>query len=61
MSMLSQKDGSVTYTLPGNVSHLSVLAINDFDIHYEVKKLTKQNCLVSLFLYVKFSAKLISP
>lgn len=60
--MLSQKDGSVTYALPGNVSHLSILAINDFYIHYEVtKKLTKQNCLVSLFLYVKFSAKLISP
>ena len=27
------KDGSVTYTLPGNVSHLSVLAITDFDTH----------------------------
>ena len=29
------KDGSVTYTLPGNVSHLSVLAITDFDTHGE--------------------------
>ena len=27
------KDGSVTYTLSGNVSHLSVLAITDFDTH----------------------------
>ena len=35
--MLSQKDGSVTYALPGNVSHLSVLAVTDFDTHYEVK------------------------
>ena len=29
------KDGSVTYTLPGNISHLSVLAITDFDTHGE--------------------------
>lgn len=29
------KDGSVKYTLPGNVSHLSVLAITDFDTHGE--------------------------
>ena len=29
------KDASVTYTLPGNVSHLSVLAITDFDTHTE--------------------------
>ena len=29
------KDGSVTYTLPSNVSHLSVLAITDFDTHGE--------------------------
>ena len=35
--MLSQKDGSVMYALPGNVSHLSVLAVTDFDTHYEVK------------------------
>ena len=29
------KDGSITYRLPGNVSHLSVLAITDFDTHSE--------------------------
>ena len=29
------KDGSVTYTFPGNVRHLSVLAITDFDTHAE--------------------------
>ena len=48
--MLSQKDGSVTYALPGNVSHLSILAINNFYIHYEVtKKLTKQNDMYPVF------------
>ena len=33
-----RKNGSVTYTLPGNVSHLSVLAITDFDTHSEGKQ-----------------------
>ena len=31
------KDGSVSYTLPGNVSHLSVLAITDFDAYADGK------------------------
>lgn len=31
------QDGSVSYTLPGNVSHLSVLAITDFGTHADAK------------------------
>ena len=37
------KDGSITYRLPGNVSHLSVLAITDFDTHSEGRRTNTVN------------------